>query len=311
MKTLIIVNPESGGGSTGRRFTRLRPALVRAVGSAEEVFTAHPGHATELARRAVLAGVERLIVIGGDGTLNEVACGLFPADPELGIGAEPIRPGIVLAPVRRGTGGDLARLLGLPGRGPGLFSHLASGRVGPLDLGLCTFVGPDGQRRRRAFVNVASFGLTGLVDEKVNASGKRFGSLSFVGSIVSALFEYRRVPVRVVVDGESFHDGPLLLGAVGNGAYFGGGVRIAPDARLDDGRLEVVLLLEAGPREVGRALDVYSGRHVRWQSARVTGGRVIEADADLPCLLDLDGEQPGRLSARFEVLPGAAQIMSP
>jgi diacylglycerol kinase family enzyme len=313
LKTAVVVNPASASGATGRSWTTLRPGLEAALGRFEEAFTTGPGEADGLVRRAVEAGAEQIVVVGGDGTLGEAVGGLFEACPEHGIGARLLREDVVLVPVRRGTGGDFARLFDLPGRGRHLFAHLRSPRVVPLDLGLARFVDASGAARRRAFINVASFGLTGVVDAKLNASGKRWGSASFVGAIGASLIEYRRRPVRIRVDGEVLHEGPLLLGAVANGRYFGGGVKIAPEAELDDGGLDVVLLLRAGPSEVCRVLDVYSGRHVRWSSARGARGRVIEAEPldDVPCLLDLDGEQPGHLGARFEVVPSAARLRIP
>ena len=179
LRTFLVVNPASGGGSTGRGWTQLRRRLERQIGRWEEGFTTHAGHAESLVRRAVEAGFERVVVVGGDGTFNEAVCGLFPEDPEFGIAATPMNPNVVLAPVRRGTGGDLARHLGLPGTGDGALRHLVEGHVRPIDLGLCDFVDAAGRPRRRAFANIASFGLSGLVDAKVNDSGKRFGSLSF------------------------------------------------------------------------------------------------------------------------------------
>lgn len=311
-RTMVLVNPTSGGGATGRAWSSLRRGLASAVGSWDEVFTQRPDHATALARRAVEEGYDQLVVVGGDGTLNEAINGLFPADPEMGIGAEPLRRDLRLGVVRRGTGGDFARYLEIPGRGARVFEHLGSTRSTRLDLGLCTFVDHDGRPRRRAFANVASFGLSGLVDDKINATGKRFGPLSFVGATASALFEYRRRSVRVTVDDQVLHEGPLLLGAAANARYFGGGVQIAPEADPGDGLLDVVLLLNVGPREVVSVLDVYSGRHTRWRSARVARGQVVEATAlDERCLLDLDGEQPGVLDGRFELVPSAVELVLP
>lgn len=307
--TVVVVNPASGGGSTGRNWVGLRPHLEAARPGHAEAFTTGPGHATELVREAIRSGAREIVVVGGDGTLNEAVNGFFEPDPELGIQARLVAADVTLVPVRRGTGGDFARFFGLKGRGAPAFAHLGDRSTRALDLGLCELIDHDGNRRRRAFVNVASFGLSGLVDEKVNASSKSLGTLAFVWGAASALLAYRRVPVRVRVDGTVLHEGPLLLGAVANAAYFGGGMRIAPDADPGDGLLDVVLLLEAGPGEVVRAPQVFTGRHTAWRSARVGRGAVVEAEPlDGRCLVDLDGEQPGVLGARFTVMPGGARV---
>ncbi|MEL6184762.1 MAG: diacylglycerol kinase family protein [Myxococcota bacterium] len=313
-RTCVIVNPASGGGATGRAWAGLQPELeARLPGGREIAFTQRPLHATELARSAVERGFDAIVSVGGDGTLNEVVNGLFAPDPELGLGESVLHPGLELSVVRRGTGGDFARSLELPGRGRGVFAHLDSPRRKPMDLGLCTYRTEDGRVRRRAFANVASFGLTGLVDAKINASGKKLGALSFLGSTVSALYEYRRREVRVAVDGQTLHEGPVLLGAAGNASYFGGGIKITPEADPHDGLLDAVVLTHAGPTEVRKVLDVFSGRHVRWSSARVARGRRVEATSldGKPCLLDLDGEQPGILDAEFRLVADAVILQLP
>lgn len=313
-RALVIVNPQSGGGATGRAWTGLRRSLETTFDGRywDEVFTKGPLHATAVTRMAIEEGYDQLVVVGGDGTLNEVVNGLFPEDKEMGIGLEPTRPDLRLTVVRRGTGGDFARALALPGTGGRVFNHVLSDRLAPLDLGICTFKARDGSTQRRAFANIASFGLSGLVDQKVNSSRKG-GRLTYVQAILSAVVEYRRQPVQIRVDGDDFYEGHLLLGVVANAPYFGGGLKIAPNADTTDGLFDIVLLSRVGGREVVKALDLYSGRHVRWDKVLTTRAQKMEVSVkdDSACLLDLDGEQPGQLKASFEIVPNAAQLVQP
>ncbi|MBK6684244.1 MAG: diacylglycerol kinase family lipid kinase [Deltaproteobacteria bacterium] len=308
--TCVIVNPKSANGATGRRWPELRAALDRVLSRWDHQFTLGPDDATRLARQAVKDGYEMIVCVGGDGTMNEVVTGLFEEGP-LGIEDRLIRPGIVLAAVRQGTGGDFARYLGQSGRLPEAVQHLAGDRTRTADLGLVELTTPEGGRRRRAFLNIASFGLSGVVDQKVNRSTKALGGgASFALGLGRALLSYRPAPVRIRVDGELFHEGPMVTCAVANGQYFGGGMRFAPMAEVDDGRFEIVAQLRSGPKEILNVRDLYSGKIVEWDSARHRSGTVVEAEplGDQPVLLDVDGEQPGQLPAKFTLLPQAVRL---
>lgn len=311
--TCVIVNPASANGATGRRWPELRAALDKVLDRWDHRFTTGPGDGTVQARRAVAEGYEMIVSVGGDGTMNEVVTGLFP-EGEAAPSA-PTRPGMVIAPVRQGTGGDFARYLGLPGELPGCVAHLATDAVRPCDLGLVEHTRPDGGPAWRAFLNIASFGLSGLVDEKVNRSTKALGGkASFALGLGRALIGYRPQGVRVTADGAPFLEEPMVTCAVANGQYFGGGMRFAPAAVTDDGMFDVVAQLKSGLREILAVGDLYNGRMADWPSVRHVRAREVRAeplDANEVILLDIDGEQPGRLPARFRVLPGAVALKAP
>lgn len=306
--TCVIVNPASANGETGRRWDEIRAALDRVLERWQPRFTETRGEATRLARQAVAEGCEMIVSIGGDGTMNEVVCGLF--EPE-GTGRL-MRPDLVLATVRAGTGGDFARMLGLTHRLPDSVAHLAGERTRPCDLGFLEFEDHAGRRAWRGFLNIASFGLSGVVVAKVNASSKALGGrASFLFGLTRALIGYRPQAVRIAVDGASFHEGPLVTCAAANGQYFGGGMRIASRAEIGDGLLDVVVQLRSGAREVLAIGDLYSGKMIDWPSVRSIRGARIEAapvTAGDRVLLDVDGEQPGRLPASIRVIPGVVRL---
>ncbi len=310
-RACVIVNPASGAGTTGRMWPEIESALRGVLEVWEPRFTAAPGDATRLARQAVLDGFDMLVSIGGDGSMNEVVCGLFregDAPPEERL----LRPGVTLAAVRRGTGGDFARMLGQPGALPGSVAHLAGETTRPCDLGHLEFDDHEGKRAQRGFLNIGSFGLSGLVVDKVNRSSKALGGrMSFFLGLAKALLVYRPQAVRIEIDAALFHEGPHITCAVANGQYFGGGMRIAPAAEIDDGRFDVVVQSRRGWREIVSVSDVYSGKHLEWASMRSARGSRIEARPLDPAdhvLLDVDGEQPGRLPASFRILPKAVRL---
>lgn len=306
--TCVIVNPTSGGGAVGRRWPELQRGLDRVLERWQPHFTTAPGHATELARQAVEDGREMIVCVGGDGTMNEVVNGLF-ASAEEGVSGRLLRTDVVLAPVRQGTGGDFARHLGLSGRLPAAVDHLRGDATRPCDLGLVEFEDAEGRFRRRAFLNIASFGMSGLVDDKVNRSTKAFGgTASFLMGLMRALAAYRPQRVQISVDGAPFYSDGLVTGGVANGQFFGGGMHFAPRAAHDDGLFDVVVQVRAGVKEVLSIRDLYSERFIDWPTVRSTRGQTISArpvDPNEVVLLDVDGEQPGRLPATFRMVsPG-------
>jgi YegS/Rv2252/BmrU family lipid kinase len=308
--TCVIVNPASQNGATGKYWPELRSALDRVLGRWDHEFTLMPGDGTRLARQAVEQGYEMIVAVGGDGTMNEVATGLFDAqangeDPRL------IRDDLIIAAVRSGTGGDFARLFKLPYRVPACVAHLAGENTTACDLGWVQYRDHNGDQRGRAFLNIASFGLSGLVVDKVNQSSKMLGGkISFISGTIKGLLKYRRQGVHVLVDGEQFIKEEMVTVAVANGQFFGGGMHIAPEASIDDGLFDVVTQLRAGPREIIRTHELYQGRAIDWPSVRSTRGARIEAfplDPKEKVLLDVDGEQPGGLPAVFQVFNGAVR----
>ena len=292
--TLVLVNAAAGGGRAGRFWQRLRPDAERLAA----LQVAAPADAAA-SRRAVLdavaAGTERIVVVGGDGTVHLVAGALLAA----GAGGA-----VALGVVPAGTGSDLARALAIPRDPRAALQRALVGPPAALDAGRC-----EGAAATFTFVNVASAGIGGLVDETVNAMPRR-GATAFLLATLSALRRYRCVPARVTVDGEAWHEGPLFLLAVANGSTFGKGMRIAPLARPDDGAFDVVLVGEVGGLELVRRLpQVYLGRHLGARPVRYGRARSVRIEplAPLPAF-DVDGETYASGPATFTLLPGALRV---
>ena len=303
-RTLVVVNPHASNGRTGRRWARIKSVLSDRLSSFDERQTQRPGEAEDIAREALLDGYDRIIAVGGDGTNSEVANGFFR-------GAEPVNPSAVLAIVPSGTGGDYRRTLGLPSDPIDAVPAVLGADVHPVDLGRITFVGHDGEQRSRIFINIASFGMGGLVDRLVNESSKMLGGKAsfFMGSF-RALLRYRNQRVRLVLDhGRADMELPIFNIAVCNGRYFGGGMHVAPQARTDDGRLDVVVLGDLGfGAKMSLSSRIYKGKHIGMPGVLTDTALHVHAESKEEVLLDVDGEAPGRLPATFEVLPGALRL---
>jgi diacylglycerol kinase (ATP) len=299
----VIVNPRSRNGATGRRWTALQAGLRGTLGPFDVEHTRAPRDAERIAREGVRAGIERVIVAGGDGTVNEVVTGLLAS--ELGGYAE-----LGLLPL--GTGGDFARSLGIPAGFDDAVALLAAGKARRIDAGRISYVDAASRTATAHFVNVASLGISGLIDQLVNRATKRFGGgASFLIGTIKAIARHRSQHVTLRVDGEVVHDGPLVLAAAANGRYFGGGMHIAPEARLDGGLFDIVLVPDLPKRKLLAKLPLlYSGKHLDDPVCRLLRGRVVEAEAAPgTVLLDVDGEALGSLPARMEVMPGALSVI--
>jgi YegS/Rv2252/BmrU family lipid kinase len=300
--TLVIANPASAGGSTGRRWRRIEVQLREGLGEFEVEMTRAPRDAVRIAREAARAGVERILVAGGDGTTSEVVSGLVEADlaGEVAIGLLPM-----------GSGGDFRRTFGLPRDLASSIALLERGATRTVDAGRLRFVDAAGQSRTATFLNVTSFGISGLVDEMVNRAPKTLGgTAAFAIGALRAMARYRSEPVQIRVDGETVHDGPLMLAAVANGRSFGGGMQIAPDALQDDGLFDIIAVEGMSRWKSLRSFpSLYAGTHVDKPGVQVRRGKRVEAEA-LPgrVWLDVDGEPLGTLPAEIEILPGAIQL---
>lgn len=304
-RTVVIVNPKSQGGKLGKRWTEVAESLGRAF-PFDEVVTQGVGDATRLAREALRGGAERIVAIGGDGTVNEVVNGFFD-------NGTPIAPDATLGLIPFGTGGDLRRSLGIPQGTSEAAAVIAGGHRRKIDVGKLGFVASDGSPATRMFANIASFGVSGVVDRLVNESGKKLGGkLSFMFASVRATWSYKNQRVQLVFDGQDRAELSINTVAIANGKFFGGGMKVAPAAELDDGTFEVVSIGDLGMGEVlAMSRKIYKGDHLAMDKVSVRRAKVIEAEGIEPGAvieLDVDGENPGRLPARFEVVPQALWV---
>jgi diacylglycerol kinase (ATP) len=285
MRVLAIVNPAAGGGRALAVWKRVAPPWVT-----ETVLTEGPGHATHLARTASAAGFDRLLAVGGDGTLHEVVNGVGPAGLPVGL-------------VPAGSGNDFARSAALPLDPRAVVRGLAQGATRSVDLG---------RVHGRFYLNVAGVGFDAQVAAEVNAGrrGSR-GALLYVGAALRVLRRYRNLPLEIRVDGRAV-SGRCLLVAVANGAAYGGGMRVCPRADVSDGQLDVCLAGDLSRTATALVLpSVFLGLHLLHPAVRYLRGRQVEVRGPEEALVHADGELVGALPATFAVVPGALSLWVP
>ena len=301
MPCFVIVNPSAGRGRTGRLWPSIADRLKKQIGAFDHAFTRKPGEATDMARRAIDEGASLVVAVGGDGTVNEAVNGFATRD---GI----ISQSCAFAALAAGTGADFVRSLSTG-------ESLLNPDTRQIDLGRITFRADNGQTVSRLFINIASFGLSGEVDRAVAAARTtRFlpGKAAYYLATVSALARYRFTEVRLTVDDQPPFTVSLAMAAIANGRYFGGGMQVAPKARLDSGAFEIVILRGGSKLTMVKDLSlVYRGSHMNHPMVTALRGRKIVAepvDPEDAVPLDIDGESPGCLIAEFEILPSALTL---
>jgi len=305
----LVVNPRSAAGAVAREWHRIAAAVRSACGTFEHAFTTGPGHATLLTRSALREGYSVIVSVGGDGTLNEVVNGFFE-------GGAPVCAGASLGFIPVGTGGDFRKTLGIPVVIEDAARVLSSKASKTLDLGRLSLVGPHGEQTERYFINIASFGMGGLVDSIVNSSSKVLGGkISFLLATGRAALRYRNQAVRLTLDGGKAFERRVFNVAVANGRFFGGGMQIAPEADPCDGLFDVVILGNLAMPEILLNLrSVYEGTHLglpKVEHFRASHVRAEPVEPGEHVLLDVDGEQPGSLPAEFTVVKQALAICVP
>ena len=311
MKPILVVNPRSANGVTARHFDDIALAVRGAVGEVRHVFTERAMHAADLTRAALAEGCDLVIAVGGDGTINEVVNGFFDP-PRPGEPARAVRPEAALALLPRGTGGDFRRSVGLDGDLSTCAARLKGARA-PIDVGRVEYTADDGSKRSRYFINVGEAGVGARVVEIANRSSKFLGGkTTFKIASLRALAGWHDLHVRALFDEEPPQDLWITALAVANGKYFGGGMMVAPEARLDDGLFHVTIWSGFGLSDfILKSGSMYDGSHVNLKGTRTRTARTVRLEplGPGPMEVEADGERLGRLPATFTLLPGALQLV--
>ncbi len=300
-RVVFLVNPASANGSTGRRWPELARQASAAGLEGDTLFSERPGHLAELAREAALDGAELIVVVGGDGSVHEVANGL------LGLGRQP-----EVAIVPRGTGWDFSRTFGIPRKIDEAVQVALGGDVRTIDLGRASYRAWDGSDATAVFANVASAGMSGAIAKRANESTKALGGkASYLWAIFAVFSGWQASEIEVTVDGER-RSGLMFDVVVANGRFFGGGLEICPDAAPDDALLDVLTIGDVTKRDLVLTVPkMYRGTHLPHPKAELLRGSRVTVTSGTQLPIELDGEQPGTTPVTFEVVPRAFRLRVP
>jgi len=300
----MILNPAAGNGRAGRNRQAIIGLAEEILGEVRFEMTTATGAATALTRKALGQGYDTIIAVGGDGTVNEVVNGFFD-------NRAPVNPAAKLAVIPLGTGGDFAKTMQAPESLRQSLLNIKTQREQSCDVGYLECQTCDGMATKRYFLNIADAGFGGTLVQRLNSSAKALGPFfTYLTALVRTLSFYRNPRITIQID-----DGPplemdVISVVVANGQFFGGGMWVAPEADVQDGLFDIVIIGDLSKAEVlANIHKLYNGslRHHPRVSCR--RGKSVRLSATVDTLIDADGELAGKLPARFEVLPAAIRLL--
>ena len=295
----VIVNPIAGANAARRKWPHIHKLLRHSGLSFDYQYTEGVGHAIELARAAASDGYRFLVAVGGDGTVNEVANGILSV-----AGSKET----VIGVINTGTGNDFVRSVGIPRDYAHACSCLTGSRRLLIDVGVVQYR-KDGQTLRRFFINAAGVGFDAEVVEATKRLPKYFGgTIPYVAGILRTLAGYKNKPVVLRV-GNGVETRLILSVVVANGCYFGGGMRVAPQAELGDSLLDVVTVGDMGKFELLKTLPkIYKGTHINHSKVRMEKATQITIESRERFLVHADGELLGEGPVSFWLVPSALSV---
>lgn len=299
-RIMVIVNPIAANGRVGRKWPSVKEFLEKKGVPFSFALTQYPAHAIALAAEAVEKGFKTIVAFGGDGTLNEMLNGVF----RYGISSE-----ITLGAVPGGTGSDFTRSLGLPRDPIKAFEKILEGKTIRVDLGEIECFKED-KPERRYFINVAGLGFDAVVAERTNRAPKFMGgTLPYLCSLLITLLTYKSLPFKINIDSQTLELKAYLV-VVANGKYFGGGMFIAPEAVLDDGKFYVAIGEDMSRMEfLSLVPSVYKGTHITHPKVKVYEAQTVKVSSEATLYIEAEGEVVGVAPATFKVHPCAVNFL--
>jgi diacylglycerol kinase (ATP) len=300
-KVKVILNPMADMGNAWKVANDLRP-LIAEYGNADWSGTVYPTHATELARQAGEQGYERIIAMGGDGTVHEVVNGIMQLPAER-------RPALGVVPV--GSGNDFAHAAGVPLQSDRALACALDGQPTPIDLGVMT----DDHGRKEYFDNTLGIGFDAVVTIRSHRLPVVRGFLMYLTAVIQTiLLNHDPAMMRMETDGKQWEQSNLLL-TMCNGPREGGGFLIAPEAKIDDGLLHYAMIKSVSRAMMFRLVpEVMKGTHGNFKQVTLGSCKQMSVQADRPLYIHADGEiytsfGSNLRSLSIEVLPGALQVV--
>ena len=307
-KVLFIVNPTSAGGRTLERWRAVIPKLEAANFDYDVKFTESPDCASNFAKEATLTRFyDTLVSVGGDGTANSVVNGLMLS----GVSYDAL-PGFTIFP--SGTGSDSVRTLGIPKDLEGFVRLLETSEPKPIDVGEARFV-TEATVGMRYFLNACDVGLGATVANAVNKTNQeqsqKSGKGKYFRQIMEQVFKFKPFDVTYMASGEQHEIKKTVIVAVCNGMFFGGGVKISPVSKMDDGLLELFSTNHVSKPALLRLVSkVYSGSHIGHPKVKFGRSEKFEIKLEVPQLLETDGEVCGAVTeVSFKIVPQAIKVM--
>ena len=294
-KIMAVINPVSAGGKTAEVWPEMSKHLKKEINDFTERYTKEPGDAIRIAKEAVESNYDYLIAVGGDGTVNEIINGM------LMVKDQDIKTKLII--YAQGTGSDLSRTLKLPKRIKEFISLIKRERMKTIKVVEAEFLNSKQEKEKRYFFNVADCGMGAEVAKKLNENSKiTSGSLNYILRIFQVLFNYQNKKVKIEADNKLIYQGKINTAVIAHGNYFGGGIKVAPEAELFGDKLNLILLKDFS--KLGIVLNLikgYKGKHLAHPLVESYQAKKIKIMTKESVELELDGELVGRCGATFKI----------
>ena len=300
----MLVNPAAGGGKAEKDWPDIEALLHKHGISYDAFLTSRRLHAAILSREKIEAGYSKIIVVGGDGTMNEVINGVF---------AQKRFPTneVMLGMISVGTGNDWGKMFDIPGDYEEAIKTIKSQNTFIQDAGLVSY-NRSNQTWQRYFINIAGMGFGARVvarSNKLKAKGKSSARL-YMATLLTSLLKYRSIKTFIEIDGNSFMRKVFNLN-VGIGKYNGGGMMQIPDAIADDGLYSITLIKKMGKLNVIANINkLYNGKITKHRKVESYSGKVISIDSPSTLHLETDGETLGHSPIEFQIIPRSVKVIA-
>jgi YegS/Rv2252/BmrU family lipid kinase len=300
---MVIVNPNAGSGRGGKDWNRIAALLTANHISFMHLFTRCQRHAIQLTQECLLEGYRRIIVVGGDGTLNEVVNGIFTQD-------HCPTSDIILAMITVGTGNDWGRMFNIPHNYEQSIRIIAEAKIRLQDVGVVEYF--HGTRNEsRYFLNIAGLGFDAIVVKRTNLQKEkgRKGKALYMINLLKSLILYRHTFTEVEIDGKKIAQDVFTI-SIGIGRFSGGGMRQTPLAIADDGLFDITIIRKIGKGNIILSLKkLYDGTILDHPKIEGYTGKTILIDSDPLIHVEADGESLGHSPIRFQIIPKSVQIV--
>ena len=293
---LVVVNPNAGGGLGKKDWPKIEILLKSKNLSYYPVFTQYRHHAIKLTEDYISRGYRKIIVVGGDGTINEVVNGII-ATPDI---VENISFGVIMI----GTGNDWGRMFDIPYEYEAALNLIITGKKFRQDVG-CVSYYLGKKKNRRYFINTAGIGFDTMVVKNANISkdkGKS-GKFSYLITLFKTLMRYKTLDVKIAVEGRELKGSRLFTMSIGIGKFSGGGMQQVPNAVIDDGLFDIMLVNKIRKSKiVYKIKKLYDGNIHKIKEVNLFQGQNLVVDSKDKVLLEVDGESLGHTPFEFEII---------
>ena len=302
---MIIVNPNAGVQKGTKEWPKIHRIIEKEGVDHDFLLTEHKDHAIHLTRKSIEKGYRKIVVVGGDGTLNEVLNGIFLQQ------TCPVQD-IIMGMIPIGTGNDWCRMFNVPFEYEGAVKLLKQQNTFVQDVGKVSYHKKD-QTYDRYFMNVTGMGYDALVAKKTNLFKEKGhgGPLTYLWFVFASLFQYKFLDAVIEVDGNPEFKGEIFSMNVGICKYNGGGMMQVPNAIPDDGLLDMTLIVKAPKWLVIRHTSkLYNGTLINLDMVKTFRGKTIRIRSTGKIYLEADGESLGHTPFSYEIIPKALRVVT-